>query len=263
MDIRFIGTGGGRFCMIQQLRQTGGFVLHHDGFSMYVDPAPGALVHGLQNDVPFQNLDAVFVSHGHLDHQGDLEVVVEAMTNGCTEKRGILIGNETVLEGSEEFERSIDDYHREALASTVTAQSGTSHTLDDVRLTFRETRHKDIQTTGFQLTTQERTLSYIPDTGYFEELPERFDGSDYLVMNVLRPHDRDWEGHLNLEEALQLIREIGPEQALLQHFGASFIQSFREQYQWLEEQNDTETDIVFASDNTLHSFEEKNLERYV
>jgi phosphoribosyl 1,2-cyclic phosphodiesterase len=263
MELRCIGTGGGRFCMTTQARETGGFVLSHDGFLLAVDPAPGALVRGLEQGIDFSRLDAIFISHSHLDHQGDADVLIEAMTKGCTEEKGMLIGNETVLQGSDRFDPGVSSYHRQAPERVVTARPDEAVDLGELSMTFRATRHKGIPTTGFVLDYGERRLGYIPDTERFDGLVERFEGCDTLIVNVLRPHDRSWEGHLNLEEAVELVGAIEPERAFFQHFGMNFVQSFHDEVEWLEEQHG-EKDITLASDGATYSIDGKEgLERFV
>lgn len=263
MKLHFLGTGGGRFCMIRQLRQTGGFVVEADDLLLDVDPAPGALVRALDSNVQLEGLDGVFVSHAHLDHCGDLEVMVEAMTEGCTEERGALIANGTTLHGSGDIDPGIDTYHREAVADVVEAEEGGSHDLAGASLTFHETEHKDVQTTGFLLETDDRTLGYVPDTELFDGLAEKFADADVLVCNVLRPHDNDWQGHLNLEDAVKLVESVDPDRALFQHFGMNFLTSFRDQLDWLDENTDRE--ITLASDNATYTIGEESggLEKFV
>lgn len=261
MKLTFLGTGGGRFCMIKQVRQTGGFVVQHDGFSMAVGPAPGALIYALRNDINVEALDAIFVSHAHLDHYGDADVLIEAMTNGCTEERGALVANRTTLEGDDRHDPAVGRYHRDAVERVVEAEKGQQAEFGDTKMTFTATRHKDIQTSGFRLDTGNHVIGYVPDSEMFEGLEEQYSGCDVLVVNAPRPHDRSWEGHMNLEEALELAREIGPDRAFVQHFGLNFAYNFSTEKQWLEE-NRGDLDITLASDNSTYDTE-GSLERFL
>lgn len=251
--------------MMKQLRQTGGFLLEHNDFHMYVDPGPGALVHGLKNGVDFEDIGHLFCSHDHLDHYGDLAAVIEATTNGCTEECGTLIAPESVL-GLNEYDSVLQDYHLDCTESKVRAAEGeefnpSSH--EEISLSFFETRHKDTPTAGFRLETEESSLSYIPDTGFFEGLIEEVRGSDFLVINTMRPYDKPWEDHLNLKEGAEIVRKVEPERAIFQHFGISFVYNFGAQKKWLEE-NYEKDNIVLASDNKTYNLGENGgLERFV
>lgn len=262
MKLHAIGTGGGRFCMIRQMRRTGGFIVEAEDTRLHVDPAPGALVYSLQDGHDPSNLDGVFVSHAHLDHCGDLAVIVEAMTDGCTTETGTLIANSTSLHGAEDIDPALDTYHREAVDSVVEVDEGDQYDLDGLHLTFHTTRHKDIETTGFLMEADGHTLGYIPDTELFDGLKEMYAPADILVLNVLRPHDREWKGHLNLADALEIVDVVDPDRAFIQHFGMNFLQSFRDELDWLNE-NRGGHDITLVSDGTTYSMDEEGIEQFV
>jgi phosphoribosyl 1,2-cyclic phosphodiesterase len=248
--------------MIKQLRQTGGFVLEHDDFSMMVDPGPGALVYGLRNDIAFDELDAIFISHAHTDHYGDADVIIQAMTDGCTDPRGRLIANDIVLNGSDDFDPALDRFHKNGIGQIIQAEDGEQATIGDITLRFRETQHKNIQTTGFQLTYDDTTLGYVPDTEYFPQLSEKHSDTNYLIANTLRPHDNEWKGHLNLQDGVQLVEDVQPDQAFFQHFGINFVYSLQEQRDWLNTHHE-EKPITLAKDNTTYSLEKEGLQQFI
>ncbi len=262
MKLKFLGTGGGRFAMIKQLRQTGGFILSSENFKMHVDPGPGALVHGLENDLDFEELDCVFCSHGHTDHCGDLEVVLEAVTGGCKKDTGTLIAPGSVL-GSETEEPVLGEYYLDCPKRRVLAEDGITLNIEGGTLQFFETDHKDVSTAGFRLETEESSFAYVPDTEIFEGLIEKIGSTDYLVLNVVRPYNKSWKGHMNLKDAVEIVRELDPDRAFFQHFGINFIYSFGDQKKWLEENYEGDN-IVLASDNKTYSLDgEDRLERFV
>ncbi|ACU71124.1 beta-lactamase domain protein [Catenulispora acidiphila DSM 44928] len=58
-----------------------GFLLHHDGFSLLVD-AGYAVLPRLLELMPAEQLDAVYISHGHPDHCADLNPLLRARAFG-------------------------------------------------------------------------------------------------------------------------------------------------------------------------------------
>jgi len=98
----FLGTGGGRFSTIYQIRATGGLYLM-DGVNMHIDPGPSAAhqMHRVKLDPA--KTDAVLVSHCHPDHYTDAEVMIEGMSRGGLKKRGTLLASRSVLDGSQSW----------------------------------------------------------------------------------------------------------------------------------------------------------------
>ena len=43
--IKYLGTGGARFCMVRQMRWTGGIWFSYGGLKGVIDPGPGSLYH--------------------------------------------------------------------------------------------------------------------------------------------------------------------------------------------------------------------------
>jgi phosphoribosyl 1,2-cyclic phosphodiesterase len=64
-----------------------------DGTRLLVDPGPGSLVRmrGRKEKLDPRLLDGIVLSHAHLDHSGDLNIVIEAMTGGGFKKRGVVL----------------------------------------------------------------------------------------------------------------------------------------------------------------------------
>ncbi len=278
MHLTFLGTGGGRFTMIKQLRRTGGMHLEHDGFSLYIDPGPGALVHALEHDIDLEALDAVLVTHAHLDHCNDMNVLIEAMTSGGDNETGTLLANTTVLHGAElpdkyvkgegtygaEIDPVLDSFHEQLVADVVELQDGTEHELGLYTLQCLEVAHSDPHTIGFTLDTGDRKVGFTSDTELFDEMIAFFEDCDVLVMNVMRPVAQDWKGHLTTEDAAALLNAVEPELGILQQFGSLFIyESVQEQAEWLDEH--TDVDFVLAEDGMEIDLEnpQQGLDRFL
>ncbi|MFB6294124.1 MAG: MBL fold metallo-hydrolase, partial [Candidatus Nanohaloarchaea archaeon] len=237
MELTFLGTGGGRYTMIEQLRHTGGIYLAEDGFSCIIDPAPGALVRAHDHGIDPQDLDAVIVSHAHLDHHGDMNVLIEAMTDGGKQERGTLLCAESVVDGAEIPEKyregggtygediaaPLDPFHRSLVADVVRLRDGTSVDIGPFTMECIETEHSDPRTVAFTLDNGETRAGVVTDTELFDDLTDFFKGCDALVVNMMRPHDNAWKGHLNTADAADLLNGVEPAVAVMQHFGAALI----------------------------------------
>ena len=88
LELIFLGTGGGRFTTITQKWRTAGIRILSEEVNIHLDPGPGALIHSLNMGLNPQKIRAILVSHSHPDHYTDAEVLIEAMTQGTTKRRG-------------------------------------------------------------------------------------------------------------------------------------------------------------------------------
>src|SRR3990172_1659532 len=106
-EIIFLGSGGGRIVLANQFVATGGFVIRTKGYQVWIDPGEGALVRAAKNKVKASDTDVIFVTHHHLDHANDVNAIIDAMTIGGERQKGVLIGTETVINGTDDDSPSV------------------------------------------------------------------------------------------------------------------------------------------------------------
>lgn len=261
MQATFLGTGGGRFTMIKQLRQTGGIYLEHDGFSLMLDPGPGALVHAHRQDIDVTDLDAVLVTHAHVDHYGDMHAMIEAMTGGGDDPSGTLLVSDSVENGAalpdrfasgegtygDRIDPPLDAYHRGLVDTADTMDQGDTVDLGPFTLHCGETRHSDPTGVSLRCEIGDRAVGFTGDTELFDGLTDFLRDVDTLVVNVARPRDAAWKGHMTMADAADLIKQVSPEHAVLHHFGAKLVfASVADETEWLQEQVDAR--VVAADD---------------
>ena len=88
--ITFLGTGGARFMIINQFLASGGLWLNMNGTEALIDPGPGCIVQATKRKLKPEQLSAIILSHRHLDHAADANIMVEAMTQGGFQRHGQL-----------------------------------------------------------------------------------------------------------------------------------------------------------------------------
>jgi ribonuclease BN (tRNA processing enzyme) len=221
--ITFLGTGGARFMIITQLLASGGFWMDLGGTDILVDPGPGCIVQATKRKLNPQHLQAIILSHRHLDHSGDANIMVEAMTNGGMNQHGKLFAPADALN----FEPVVYSYLRDYLDGIEILQAGNSYSVGDVSFTTPVKHIHQVDTYGIIFKTPRHTFSYIADTLYFDELLKYYK-SELLIINLVFMHPMFPSGdplrpvnHLSVPDAEHIIRELKPKAAILTHFGMS------------------------------------------
>lgn len=226
LEVHFLGTGGGRFTTITQMRRTAGFRIVHDSTQVHVDPGPGALVFSNLARLNPQSLDAVVVTHCHPDHYTDAEVLVEAMTHGTRRKRGVLAASKSVLQGNDKCDPSVSRYHQNLVERIETLKPG--HTFDVEELNFQgvDAKHSDSDTVGFRVTASGvGSIGYTSDTSYFDGIGGKYRGLRLLVLCTMWPRGEPLRYHLHTDEAMRILEEASPGCALLTHFGVKMLRA--------------------------------------
>ncbi|MBI4240497.1 MAG: MBL fold metallo-hydrolase [Candidatus Rokubacteria bacterium] len=220
-ELIFLGTAGGRLTVAKQLRASGGFWVVLGGTRLHVDPGPGALVHCHARTLRLDptTLDAIILTHRHLDHAGDVNAMIEAMTEGGTKRRGVVLAPQDAYEGDPVIFRYVRSYAEK----TEVLREGGAHQVGAVRVETPLRLKHPVETYGLRLVVPELTVSLIACTGYFPALEEAYKG-DVLILNVVFLPRRS-DTHLCMEDAQRLIGAIRPKLAILTHFGMTMVRA--------------------------------------
>jgi len=179
ISVRFLGTGGARFVVAKQIRASGGMWLRFGDTQMHLDPGPGALVRALSAIPPCEpaRLDAIVLSHKHLDHASDVNVMVEAMSQGGWKPRGALLAPRDAFD----FEPVILPYVRKFVArEEVLSERSGPVAVNEVEIRTSIRHRHPVETYGLHFRYGGKTVSYLPCTRYFDTIvgPKR-DASSY------------------------------------------------------------------------------------
>ena len=224
VTITFLGTGGGRFAMITQKRRTAGIHINQGQTNIHLDPGPGALVYSVNAGLDPQRLDAVLVSHSHPDHYTDAEVLIEAMTKGTLQKRGLLAAANSVLNGNSVCEASISKYHQTLPSQTIGAKTGTVFQVGSFRVEAIRAQHTDPDAVGYRFsTTDYGDIGYTSDTEYYDDIGKNHSGLKLLILCVMRPGGKPWKGHMTTDDAISILKAVKPKAAVFTHLGMQML----------------------------------------
>ena len=210
----FLGTAGARIMVANQILASGGLWLDLGGTEILLDPAPGTLVQAIKRKLKATKLKAIILSHKHLDHSGDINIMIEAMSEGGFRPRGILFAPRDALEG----DPVVFHYLRPFLERIEILEEGRSYQIGDISFQTPLRHHHPVETYGIIFKTPKHTISCLVDTRYFDELCLHYK-ADLLIINVMRLEPGGPFDHLSAPEAGELIKCLKPKVAILTHFG--------------------------------------------
>lgn len=243
MELKFLGTGGGRYVTGRQIRKTAGILVKTEQTQIHVDPGPGALLEANKNEP--EKTDAVLVSHSHLDHASDANAVIEMMSEAYR-NQATVITNETALHGYGDIESQITGYHQE-MAQVREMEDGDSLEFQGLNLEFQTMFHSDPKTLGFTVEDDGQKIGFWTDTEYSDELVGFYEGCDTLVVYCSRPKNEGTRSHTSLDDIPEITEKLDVSKVVVTHFGFRFLESDLEaQKNWLEEQ--IKPGVVFADD---------------
>jgi len=212
--ITFLGTAGARFMVINQLTASGGLWLNLNGTEILVDPGPGSIVQSTKRKLTAEKLSAIILSHRHLDHSTDVNIMVEAMTQGGFKRHGWLFAPADALEN----EPIIFSYLKTYLEGIELLKEGKSYSVGNISFTTPIRHIHPVETYGMLFRAAGHTFAYITDSRYFDGLCHSY-GSELLIINVVLLEAKQHIDHLSLPDAEHIITELKPKAAILTHFG--------------------------------------------
>jgi phosphoribosyl 1,2-cyclic phosphodiesterase len=222
--IKFLGTAGARFVVIKQLRASGGVWLSVGKTNLYIDPGPGALVRCLNSKPRLEpsTLDGILLSHKHLDHSGDVNVMIEAMTDGGFKKRGVLFAPNDALEEDPVVLKYVKGY----VEKVEVLRENSEYRIGEIHFSTAKRHHHRVETYGLNFKISPRTISFITDTKFFPELPNLYCG-EVLVIHVVRlkPIGDEPIDHLSVEDVKTIVKKTKPKLTILTHFGMTMIRA--------------------------------------
>ncbi|MEG1642500.1 MAG: MBL fold metallo-hydrolase [Synergistaceae bacterium] len=224
--VYYIGTGGSRFSMMKQARKTGGIWFSYGGTNGIIDPGPGCLYHicNVSPPLDLHSIDTIILTHKHIDHSTDINVIAEAMTNGGFEKRGTVILPDDCLNSEDP---TLLHYSRRNIKEIITPVDRKFINLNNgVTIEPVELSHHGVQCYGYIFRKQGlKTWGIISDTHYLEYLGDRYSDCEFISMNITFTSKRDRMDHLSIEEVPEILKKIKSKLVVLVHLGIKALES--------------------------------------
>ena len=164
-----------------------------------------------------RQLDAVLITHEHNDHIAGLDDIrpynfmqwkdmpVYAMPRVCE-----------ALQSRYPYIFTAERYPGAPMVSLLPIQSDQPIHVGDLRIQPVELQHGGLPILGFRI----GRIAYLTDMKTIRASEvDKLKDLDVLIVNAL--HHREHHSHLNLEQALEFVRQIGPDKAYLTHIAHS------------------------------------------
>ena len=223
--IIFLGTGAQSIVLGKQIRASGGIIIQSGENQIHIDPGPGALVRAKEFGVNLRENTALLVSHNHIGHCNDVNAVIDAMTYSGLDRQGVLISNETLINGTEDIVPYLTKFHRNCLEKVMVLKEGQKAAIYDIEIKAIPVVHSESNAIGFRILTPEFDLVYTSDTDYSNKIIEAYQGCDILILNVVNPTEYKTTGNLCTEDAIKIIEKVKPRLSIITHFGVKMVEA--------------------------------------
>lgn len=208
--------------MIRQQRSTGGIWLSCRGVRGIIDPGPGSLAHVCAAVPPLASdeIDFVLLTHKHIDHSGDANVMIECMTHGGFEKKGLIIAPSDALSGEDHV---IMKYFQKKSARVEIPYDGRVIEIAE-GLTAEAVSHRHHGTECYGYIFRKPGLpewGIISDSRVLPSFVERYRNCEFLSINVTFPDRKNHLEHISIAEAKELLLKLNARYAVFTHLGSA------------------------------------------
>jgi ribonuclease BN (tRNA processing enzyme) len=173
--------------------------------------------------VDWPNLDAIWISHFHMDHCGGLGPLLTGLKHAEETKERArpltIFGPVGIRELIDNFS-GVHDYkllEQKFPVSVVEVEELKPFEIaPNIEAVAMETPHRP-ESLAIHIRDSEKAFVYTSDTGFDEKTASLGNGVDLLAMECTFLKDKTDKKHLELAEAMFLVRKARPKKALFLH----------------------------------------------
>lgn len=199
---------------------TSGFLLRSDGSDVWIDAGTGTFSN-LQRHTNYFDLEALFLSHLHLDHIMDVYPFYYALRYSPETRGPNGLPVFAPPGAKEQLERLASLTSQDGFGGFFDFRpiaSGDEATVGPFVFKFQRTEHP-VETFAMKIESAGRTLVYSADTALCDEVVKLAEGADVLIAeaSMQRPVEGLAKVHMTAEEAGQMAKDAGVGRLVLTH----------------------------------------------
>lgn len=221
MKLTVLGSGS---TVPHPRRTSSGYWLETSGGSLLLDCAPTVPSRAAACGCDWPNLDAVWISHFHMDHCGGLGALLTGTKHAretSQRSKPLRIFGPAGLGGLVARLNDVNNYRLLDQMFPVEiveiSELEKFEILPGVEAVALDTLHTD-ESHAIRVSDRKKTLVYTADTSFDERIAAFGRGADLLILECTFIRDKPVQKHLELTEAMYLIRKAKPKRAMLTHF---------------------------------------------
>ena len=222
-SITFLGSAGDTTSVGKQLRASGGIVINYNNSQMHIDPGPGALCQYKNCRISPRNTISLIVTNNDLAYCGDTNAVVSAMTHDGLDRRGVLVGSRSVINGTADDSPILWNRFSSFLEKNIPLDQGQRIGINEYDIHAIPSFSSDPTGFGLIINTPEFKIVYSSNTKFSDKLAEAYGGCDVLILKAEIPEEEEGNDSMTLDQASSIINECIPRVAILTGFGAKMI----------------------------------------
>jgi ribonuclease BN (tRNA processing enzyme) len=196
--------------------------LHFAGKNILIDPGPGSLIRIFERGLEPRDLNAIVLSHRHLDHVADIASVVESATDSNKNKLDLLLAPIDAVDGDDPV---VLKYTKKGFKKIEITELGKTIEYESIKIKpLIKHIHQGADTYSLQFKYNNKIFIYVACGSFYEDMLYAYpENSDIMVFNTtfVKPNLNYY--HLSAEDVERIIEKVKPKLTILTHFSIQML----------------------------------------